>query len=261
MRPESFASESLARLLRKQKIATMAELKAALGTRVDMTVFRKLRALDYLTSYSHAGRFYALRQIAEFDAQGLWSHDGVRFSRFGSLVDTAEHFVLQAVGGYFARELAGDLAVEVKDPLLKLVRTERIAREELAGRFLYCARNPARRRRQVAIRRSAIPDEPFSEIPGPDADASDETRAAIILFLSSLDEKRRRLFAGLESLRMGRGGDQRIAEWTGMDAHTVARGRHELVERDLDLDRVRKPGGGRRAVEKKRPKSSKPSSD
>jgi hypothetical protein len=34
-----------------------------------------------------------------------------------------------------------------------------------------------------------------------------EVRAAIILFFSLLDERQRRLYAHLESLRFGRGGD------------------------------------------------------
>jgi hypothetical protein len=34
----------------------LTELKLALGTSVDVTVFRKLRQLDYLSSYSHRGR-------------------------------------------------------------------------------------------------------------------------------------------------------------------------------------------------------------
>ena len=58
MRPEHCDAAALAALLRRQRIATMAELKAALGTTVDMTVFRKLRALGYHSSYSHRGRFY-----------------------------------------------------------------------------------------------------------------------------------------------------------------------------------------------------------
>jgi hypothetical protein len=85
---------------------------------------------------------------------------------------------------------------------------------------------------------------------------SDELKAAIVLFSSMLDEKQRRLYAGLESLKLGYGGDQRIAEFIGMDPHTVAKGRRELLEQDLEIDRTRKAGGGRKPLENKRPKSS-----
>ena len=46
MRTESFHSDRLLRLLRERKIASIAEMKAALGTDVDVTVFRKLKDLD-----------------------------------------------------------------------------------------------------------------------------------------------------------------------------------------------------------------------
>ena len=66
MRPLSFRSDKLRSLLLRSKIATLDELKQALGTSVDVTVFRKLKPLDYLTSYSHRGRYYTLREIARF---------------------------------------------------------------------------------------------------------------------------------------------------------------------------------------------------
>ena len=40
-------------LFAKRLIATMDMLKKTVGTVADLTVFRKLRELDYCTSYSH----------------------------------------------------------------------------------------------------------------------------------------------------------------------------------------------------------------
>ena len=80
MRPTRFHPEPLKRLLHRVHIATMTELKQALGTSSDATVFRKLEGLFYASSYSHRGSYYTLREIAEFDEYGLWSHRGVHFS-------------------------------------------------------------------------------------------------------------------------------------------------------------------------------------
>ena len=82
----------------------------------------------------------------------------------------------------------------------------------------------------------------------------DEVKAAIVLFFSLLDERQRRLYAGLESLKLGRGGDTILADFLRLDPHTVARGRQQLLEQDVETGRVRKPGGGRKRVEKKRPR-------
>ena len=102
MRPLTFSPDSLRKLLLHAKIATLPDLKRTLGTDVDLTVFRKLKELDYVTSYSHGGRFYTLREFARFGADGLWSCAPAWFSRYGTLLATAEAFIRSSVAGYFA---------------------------------------------------------------------------------------------------------------------------------------------------------------
>lgn len=254
MRTASFDSQLLRKHLRQHKIATLPELQQALGATASLTVFRKLKLLDYLSSYTHRGRYYSLREIARFDDAGLWSHDAVWFSRFGTLVDTIESFVNHAPRGWFADELADALHAEVQDPLHDLVVGGRLRRSQVAGRFLYTAGDSRQSRDQIRARQAA------SAVPLV-ADAStlqvspDELKAAILLFYSLLDEQQRRLFAGLESIKLGHGGDTILAEFLGLDAHTVARGRQQLLDRDVTPDRARRAGGGRKPVEKKPPTS------
>lgn len=256
MRRESFHADDLVRVLRDSKIATMPELKIVLGTEVDGTVFRKLKQVAYRTSYSHRGSYYTLDETAQFDEKGLWSFNSVWFSREGTLVATAEAFVENSEAGYFVEELDGMLHVGTKEPLLRLVQQQRLARESVSGLYLYCSIEPALRQRQL-LARHVRQNEPTlaSSVAGPDT-VDDELKASMILFLSMLNEKQRRVYAGLESLKLGYGGDQRIADFVGMDAHTVAKGRRELAQHDVDIERIRKAGGGRKPVEKKRRKSS-----
>jgi hypothetical protein len=253
MRPSSFHSDVLRTLLLRKKIATLDELKQALGTSSTMTVFRKLKTLDYLTSYSHRGRYYSLREIAEFDGQGIWSHAGVHFSRFGTLLATAEELVNRSPRGYLAEEVAKILDVEVQDALHQLTGQGRISRQIISGKYLYTAREHTRQQAQLRARR------PVDELPavvdtGRLEIREDELKAAILLFYSLLDEQQRRLYAGLEALKVGRGGDRQLAELLDLDPHTVARGRHELLNQDVEVERARKIGGGRKPIEKKRPK-------
>jgi hypothetical protein len=122
--------------------------------------------------------------------------------------------------------------------------------------YLYCSAKTIPRQRQMLARRVLVAEPHLAGgLAGAD-EVPDELKAAIVLFFSMLDEKHRRLYAGLESLKLGYGGDQRIAEFVGMDPHTVAKGRRELIDKDFEIDRIRKAGGGRKRVEKKRPKSS-----
>src|SRR5260370_4434138 len=137
MRPVSYRSDELRSLLLRNQIATLDELKQALGTPVDVTIFRKLKLLDYLTSYSHRGRYYTLREVALFDDHGLWSQAEVWFSRFGTLLATAEGFVHRSPRRYFAAELAPALHVGVQDALHQLTQQGRVSRQIVSGRYLY----------------------------------------------------------------------------------------------------------------------------
>jgi hypothetical protein len=256
MRTESFHADALVKALRNRKIATMPELKEALGTAVDVTVFRKLKQLAYRSSYSHRGAYYTLDETARFDQSGLWSCQSVWFSRWGTLLDTAEAFVERSAAGCFIEELDNLLHVETKEPLLRLFHQQRLTRQPVDGLYLYCSAKPILCQRQLLARR-VMKAEPHLAAGLTAADeVPEELRAAIGRFFSILDEKQRRLYAGLESLRLGYGGDRRIAEFAGMDPHTVAKGRRELIEPDFEIDRIRKAGGGRKRVEKKSPKSS-----
>ena len=74
----------------------------------------------------------------------------------------------------------------------------------------------------------------------------------INLLVGRLDEQQRRWFAALEATRLGYGGAQRLAEITGLDRHTIARGQRELASglADRPTERVRCQGGGRPARER-----------
>ena len=253
MRPVSFHSDQLRSLLLRSKTATLDELKQALGTAVDVTVFRKLKPLDYLTSYSHRGRYYTLREIARFDDKGLWSQADVWFSQYGTLLATAESFVNRSPRGYFADELARALHVEVQDALHQLALQRRITRQIVSGLYLYTASDRTIQQGQLLTRRKVEALPTVAEASVLEV-SEEELKASILLFYSLLDEQQRRLYAGLESLKLGRGGDRRLADFLQLDPHTVARGRQQLLAQDVEVDRSRRIGGGRKRVEKKRPK-------
>ena len=153
----------------------------------------------------------------------------------------------------------GKVLVGTSDGLLHLVNTRRISRETVSGLFLYCCRDSARKKQQVLTRKTSETQPSLAGGVALGRVVPDELKAAIILFFALLDEKQRRLYAGLESLKFGHGGDRKIAELLGIDVGTVARGRQQLRTQDAEVERVRKSGGGRKAVEKKRRRSSRQS--
>ena len=85
----------------------------------------------------------------------------------------------------------------------------------------------------------------------PHADKEDHHRMNVLL--SRLNEQHRRWYVALEAERIGHGGTERLAQITGMNVNTIRRGRRELAAgmAGRPTERVRKPGGGRPALEKK----------
>lgn len=240
-----YRSDTLKTLLGQRKIVTMRECKDALGTSADSTVFRKLAELDYRTSYSHSGRYYTLEEIARFDSLGLWAFRSVYFSRFGTLLATAEALVSSAQAGYTAAELTAVLHVDAKLALLELTRTGRIVREQVTARYVYLVADRATRRAQLSAR--AVYEAAPARL-GLGAGLRvlpEEVKAAIVLFCALLDERQRRLYAGLEAMKIGHGGDTAIAGLLNLDPATVARGRRELLSGDVEGARVRRAGAGR----------------
>lgn len=255
MNTPKYFIKTIEKVLKDRKIATFDQLKAALGNPARCTIFRKLAEMEYLSSYSHRGKYYTLRSIAKFNALGLWQCRSVWFSRFGSLIDTAEALVHRSDTGYTATELKNVLQVDANHALAQLVQSGRLQRDPFGSAYIYLSGESQvaqrqRKAREVQSKRSSA----SLVVVNPDL-AAEEAKATILLFCSMLDEQQRRLYAGLESLKLGHGGDIHIASLLGMDPHTVAQGRKDLIGGNLIRDRLRQEGGGRFPQEKKHPKS------
>jgi predicted transcriptional regulator len=68
-----------------------------------------------------------------------------------------------------------------------------------------------------------------------------------LLFFNSLSEKNKRLYAAIESMKLGYYGVDEIAKKYDMHKHTVRKGQKELLSENLlPVEQVRIRGGGRK---------------
>lgn len=153
MLPPEESRTALVKLFQRQPVTDLDTLFRVLDTTSRMSVFRRLKLLGYLTSYSHNGRYYTLATIPEFDADGLWRCQGICFSRQGSLKPTVENLVRVAEAGQTHAELSVRLQVRVHNALLDLVRQDRIGRELLGAVYLYVSADPEAALAQVGRRK------------------------------------------------------------------------------------------------------------
>ena len=218
-------------------ILTMSEIKQILGTNVNMTAYRILSNFSYLSSYSHAGRYYTLPEIAQFDEHGIWEYSHVYFSKFRTLKESILHVLKQSKSGYSANELKKIFKISVHNTVLNLYNGKRIKRKQIGKEYVYFSAQ--KYNQQFKQRRSEALDYFYSEY--------DEF---LLLFISTLNEKQKRWFAGLQSIKLGYGGDKIIARKFSLNVKTVARGRNELETSDIDMSRIRNTGAGRPSIKK-----------
>ncbi len=249
MRKVQYGTEQLRSLFHENKVLTLEVIKHALGTMVKMTAFRKLKMLSYRSSYSHAGKYYTLDEIAVYGEYGLWNFNRIHFSENGSLIDTIKYLIDSSEKGYFSSELQRILKVRVQDPLLKLYTLQKVHRHQIGGEYLYLSvdKSQIQFHKRKELIESRGKEENLYLVSGFD---SPELRSCLLLFLSTLNEKQRRLYAGFESMKLGRGGDVIMSRITGMNVKTIARGRNELLRNDIIPHMIRKRGGGRHQIKK-----------
>ncbi len=132
------------------------DMQALLGAsqgRSRRSLFRDLARLGYFSSYTHAGRFYTLADIPEFDEYGLWRYEAIGFSQRGTLRATVAWRVEEAEAGSTHAELQALLRLQVHNTLLALVRAGAIRREQVAGIYLYVSSDEERATPQLDARR------------------------------------------------------------------------------------------------------------
>jgi hypothetical protein len=151
---------ALNKLFRTRVVALLHDLRRALKMRSAVTVFRVLKAMSYHHSYSHAGRYYTLERIPQFDARGLWHYRDIGFSRQGTLRATLVHLVDNSLAGYTHEELQPILKLRVHDTLLFLVKTGQLRREPFQDTYVYFSAQRVRAAQQLAERRKLAPPPP-----------------------------------------------------------------------------------------------------
>ena len=157
-------------LFKKKKVLDMKQLCKALDEATRVTVFRYLRQLNHLTSYTHNGKYYTLPSIAQFDVNGFWYFGDIGFSVHGTLISTLTHAITTSEAGKTNAELEAHCRTRVQDALHTLLSTKKIARTKPpASRYLYVNSDPKVSAQQIQKRaamksQQQLPNEIISEI-------------------------------------------------------------------------------------------------
>ena len=75
----------------------------------------------------------------------------------------------------------------------------------------------------------------------------------MVTFYENLNERDKRHFASLSAMQLPHGGKEYISTILKIDTRTIYQGKVELLEKDIFIGKIRKPGGGRKTIYEKYP--------
>jgi len=116
-----------------------------------ISVRRLLLQVGYHRSYTHNGRWYTLKGIPVFNVHGLWQHEGIGFSKRGTLTKTILHIIDSSRSGYPASAICSTLGADCRAVLTQMYQKGRIDRIKLQARFVYLSADKHINHRQRMI--------------------------------------------------------------------------------------------------------------
>lgn len=148
----STAETKVIDLCRQQCVTTMAFIKTHLGIS-RITAMRALKKHGYFSSYNFNSRYFTLKQIPDFDSDGLWSYGQIRFSRFGTLKETILSLIEDSPEGLTILELKKRLGTNVHNQLSTLCKENRLGHFYAGRNVVYVSSEPIRQANQIELRR------------------------------------------------------------------------------------------------------------
>jgi hypothetical protein len=152
----SRSTQSLYQLFESKPVVQIGDICAALDGASRATAFRYLGRITYRRSYSHNGQYYMRHDPARYDSLGLFSYQGIHFSRDGSLIATLVRLVRESEAGRTHHELRELLQVRVQVLLQQAIAQRAITRERIEKFFVYLHSDPAVHQTQLGKRRQLL---------------------------------------------------------------------------------------------------------
>jgi hypothetical protein len=158
MTPSADSQQKLISLFTRQPCWMIAPLARQLDYSIP-SVRRFLTRAGYYSSFTHNGRWYTLCSVPRFDAQGLWFHKDIGFSRAGSLTNTLVALAASSPEGMTAEQLGETLRCRCHGVLVMLCRQGRLQRKKDGRSFLYLAADADAAQKQLQHLQRDLPAE------------------------------------------------------------------------------------------------------
>jgi hypothetical protein len=121
---------------------SLKQIRHQIPDRPRSSLFRDLKKVELLTSYSHSGQHHALKSRVKFNHNGLWFYDQISFSKYGTLKNTLVQIISNSPAGMTHKELKNLLHIQVQNPLTHLIAMFLLQRRSVDDKvFVYLAQD------------------------------------------------------------------------------------------------------------------------
>ena len=150
--------KSVFKVLEDKKVFTLDQLVSSLSCSTP-TARLKLKQWQAYTSYNQNGRYYTMPMVPCFDENGLWSYEGISFSKYGNLRNTVVHLINNSPLGLTGNEIGNLVRLPPRSFLHHFRNVAGICREKIEGVYVYFSDDVDRYKEQVSNRsRVLIPE-------------------------------------------------------------------------------------------------------
>lgn len=143
-------SEDALEKFRTEKVMTISQIANCLKKSIP-TARNRLKQWQTITSYDKNGCYYVLADIVKFDPQGLWSCNGIHFSKFGNLKNTLTQVVENSQSGLDGISIGKLLGLDPRSFLSHFRKLSGLRREKMSGRYVYFSSDEKKYLRQVKV--------------------------------------------------------------------------------------------------------------
>lgn len=116
------------------------------------TLYVKLKDIPYITSCNKNGKYHALKNKAKYEKNGLWIHEDIVFSKWGTLENTILHLIDTSDAGLYRSDLEEILKTKIIPQLGALKKAEKIVKVRYGRHHIYYSVNPDIKKKQMEKR-------------------------------------------------------------------------------------------------------------
>jgi len=151
MRPMKITTEEIIERINTLRVIKIKQITEELGCS-SWTLFNKLKDHKYYTSYNFNRQYITLKEIPNFNSNGLWEYQGVRFSKWENVEETIFHIINESRIGLSPGEISNILQIGTHNQLHKCIKKGTVIRKRYGKNQIYYSGEEEIRNRQVKTR-------------------------------------------------------------------------------------------------------------